>query len=91
MAQVIKFPKHRQSRWIGSSTRLRCMMALEFVARTIRSGKVTPTEMFIVYGTRNNGETTWSYLNLDFDPKLLTVAMCRVLDDVEERADDDTK
>jgi hypothetical protein len=91
MAQVIRFPEHRQSKWISASTRQQCVLALQFVLDSIRSGEVDPTEMFIMYGTDNGVETTWAYLSLGFDPDGLTKAMCRVLDDVEERADDDTK
>lgn len=90
MAEVIRFPQHRHFE-LGGSTRHRCILALEFVSKTIRSGDVTPTEMLIMYGTRNGDETIWSYLNLGFDPKLLTVAVCRILNDVEERDDGRTR
>lgn len=89
MAEVIRFPnKYREFGDLDGDTRQRCMLALRFVFDNIRSGKVDPTEMFLMYGTRDGAETIWSYLNLGFDPKGLTKAMCRVLDDVEERDED---
>jgi len=85
MAEVIRFPVEFSERRLDGDTRQRCLLALRFVFDSIRSGKVDPTKMFIMYGTRNGAETIWSYLNLGFDPDGLTIAMCRVLDDVEER------
>ena len=88
MAQVIKFPVEFSEHGLDGDTRQRCLLALRFVFDSIRSGKVDPTKMIIMYGTRNGAETIWSYLNLGFDPDGLIKAMCRVLDDVEECADD---
>lgn len=99
MAEVIRFPiEYRESEHLDDDTRNHYMMALRFVLNSIRSGEVDPTKMFLMYGTRerkgdarlgaSDTETIWSYLNLGFDPDGLTKAMCRVLDDIEERNDD---
>ena len=91
MAEVIRFPVEYKEQWhLDGDTRQRCLLALRYVFDSIRSGKVAPTEMFLMYGTRDGAETIWSYLNLGFEPEGLTKAMCRVLDDVEERDGEDS-
>jgi hypothetical protein len=89
MAQTFGFPPlpHEPSAKssLGKGVRHDCLTALRFVYNSIRTGAVQPTKMFIVYGTRDGAETIWSYLNLGFDPNGLTKAVCRVLDDVEDR------
>jgi hypothetical protein len=93
MAQVIKFPTKSQGfdglEWLGDDTRQQSIAALRFVLDSLIAGTVQPTEMLIMYGDHNKNETVWAYLNLGFSQDRLTEAMCRVLDDVEERADRD--
>ena len=90
MAEVIRFPLDYSEPRLDGDTRRRCILALRFVLNSIRSGEVDPTKMFIMYSTREDAETIWSYLNLGFDPEGLTKAMCKVLDDVEERDGEDS-
>jgi hypothetical protein len=83
MAKVIRFPvifrEVIEQNADDDGMRQQCLAALKMLFEDMRSGKVEPTKMFIVYGDNKTG--SWSYLNLGFGPDQLVRAIDLVLED----------